>query len=78
MTLVFTESQWNKIYHQIRQDYGDTVILISWRLKETLGFTVRRHQGHNPINGHWVNDIRLDFYDEASLVFFKLKYYENN
>jgi hypothetical protein len=48
--------------------------LVSWRLKETLGFTVRYHQGHNPINGHWVNDIRLDFINEDAATFFRLKY----
>ena len=75
MTLIFTERQWNKIYHRIRYDYGDAVILISWRLKEELGFTVRRHRDYDPVNGHMKDDIRLDFYDEAKMVFFKLKYY---
>jgi hypothetical protein len=75
MTLIFTERQWNKVYNHIRQDYGDAVILISWRLKEELGFTVRRHRDYDPVNGHMKDDIRLDFYDEAKMVFFKLKYY---
>ena len=75
MTLTFTERQWNKIYHRIRDDYGDAVILISWKLKEELGFTVRRHRDYDPVNGHMREDIRLDFYDEAKMVFFKLKYY---
>jgi hypothetical protein len=75
MTLIFTERQWNKVYNRIRQDYGDAVILISWRLKEELGFTVRRHQDYDPVNGHMKDDIRLDFYNEAKMVFFKLKYY---
>jgi hypothetical protein len=48
--------------------------MISWRLRETLGFTVRHHQDHNPINGHWVHDIRLDFVDEDAATFFRLKY----
>lgn len=74
MTLTLTEKKWNTIYNLIREEYGDSVILISWKLKETLGFTVRRHSDHNPINGHWVSDIRLDFYDEAAMTFFQLKY----
>jgi hypothetical protein len=74
MTLIFTERQWNKMYNRIRSDYGDAVVLISWRLKQELGFTVRRHRDYDPIDGH-INDIRLDFYDEAKMVFFKLKYY---
>jgi hypothetical protein len=74
MTLILTEYTWNKIYNQIREEYGDSVVIISWKLKETLGFTVRRHRDYNPINGHMVNDIRLDFYDQVALTFFQLKY----
>ena len=74
MTLVLTEKQWNEIYNQIREEHGDSVILLSWKLKDTLGFTVRRHRDYNPINGHMVNDIRLDFYDNTALTFFQLKY----
>ena len=74
MTLTLTEYKWNQIYNQIREEYGDTTVIISWRLKETLGFTVRRHRDYNPINGHMVNDIRLDFYNDAALTFFQLKY----
>lgn len=74
MTLTLTEYKWNQIYNQIREEYGDTTVIISWKLKETLGFTVRRHRDYNPVNGHMVNDIRLDFYDEAAMTFFQLKY----
>ena len=74
MTLILTESNWNTIYNQIREEYGDTTVIISWKLKETLGFTVRRHRDYNPINGHMVDDIRLDFYDEPAMTFFQLKY----
>ena len=74
MTLILTESEWNTIYNQIREEYGDTTVIISWKLKETLGFTVRRHRDYNPINGHMVDDIRLDFYDEPAMTFFQLKY----
>ena len=74
MTLILTEYIWNEIYIRLREEYGDTVVIISWKLKETLGFTVRRHRDYNPVNGHMVDDIRLDFYDEAALTFFQLKY----
>jgi len=74
MTLTLTESEWNKIYNLIRKDYGDSVVLLSWKLRETLGFTVRRHRAYNPINGHMVNDIRLDFYTTSAVTFFRLKY----
>ena len=74
MTLVLSEYTWNEIYIRIREEYGDPVVIISWKLKETLGFTVRRHRDYDPVNGHMVNDIRLDFYDEAAMTFFQLKY----
>ena len=74
MTLTLTEYTWNKIYNQIREEYGDTTVLLTGRLKDTLGFTVRRHRDYNPINGHMINDIRLDFYNDAALTFFQLKY----
>ena len=70
MTLTLTEKKWNTIYNQIREEHGDSVILISWKLKDTLGFTVRRHRDYDPVKGHMVNDIRLDFYDNAALTFF--------
>ena len=78
MTLVLSERDWNKIYHQIRDEYGDTVILISWKLRDTLGFTVRRHRDYNEKLGHMVNDIRLDFYNEPAMTFFQLKYLNND
>lgn len=74
MTLVISEKKWNNIYNQIREEYGDTVVLLSWKLRETLGFTVRRHRDYDPINGHMKDDIRLDFYEEPALIFFQLKY----
>jgi hypothetical protein len=74
MTLILTEYIWNEIYIRIREEYGDSVVIISWKLKEALGFTVRRHRDYDPVNGHMVNDIRLDFYDNAALTFFQLKY----
>ena len=74
MTLTLTEKKWNELYNQIREEHGDSTVLLSWKLKETLGFTVRRHRDYNPVNGHMVNDIRLDFYDESAMTFFQLKY----
>lgn len=74
MTLVISEKKWLNIYNQIRKDHGDAVVMISWKLRETLGFTVRRHRDYDPVKGHMVDDIRLDFYDQPALTFFQLKY----
>jgi len=73
-TVVLKHQEWTAIRQRIDADYGKINTLVSWRLKATLGFTVRHHQGHNPINGHWVDDIRLDFVNEDSRTFFQLKY----
>jgi hypothetical protein len=74
MTLTLTEKKWNTIYNQIRKEHGDSTVLLSWKLKDTLGFTVRRHRDYDPVKGYMVHDIRLDFYDNAALTFFQLKY----
>ena len=74
MTLVLTEHKWNTIYNQIRQEHGDSVVLLSWKLKETLGFSVRRHRDYDPDKGHMVCDIRLDFYNQTAVTFFQIKY----
>jgi hypothetical protein len=50
------------------------VVLISWKLKEILGFTVRRHRDYDPDKGHMVCDILLDFYNQTAITFFQLKY----
>jgi hypothetical protein len=73
-TIVLAHKEWNNIRRSIDADYGRVTTLVSWRLRETLGFTVRHHQGNNPINGHWVNDTRLDFVNEDAATFFRLKY----
>jgi len=73
-TIVLDNQEWRDLQKRITADYGIVVAMISWKTKETLGFTVRHHQGNNPINGHWVNDIRLDFVNEDAATFFRLKY----
>ena len=73
-TLILDKKVWRDLQQRITSDYGIVVAMISWKTKETLGFTVRHHQGHNPINGHRVNDIRLDFVDQDAATFFRLKY----
>jgi hypothetical protein len=73
-TLVLKHSEWDNIRQRIDADYGIVVAMISWKTKETLGFTVRRHRVYHLSNHQYVDDIRLDFVNEDSLVFFKLKY----
>lgn len=73
-TIVLKHSEWLAVRKRIESDYGPAPTLVSWRLRELLGFTVRHHKGYNIWNKIHENDIRLDFVNEDSLTFFKLKY----
>lgn len=73
-TLILKHSEWDNIRRRIDADYGIVVAMVSWKTKETLGFTVRHHRGYSVLNHQYVDDIRLDFVNEDSVVFFKLKY----
>ena len=73
-TIVLQNHAWDQLRPRIDADYGKITTMISWRLKETLGFTVRRHRGFDPKAGSYVDDTRLDFVDETSATFFRMKY----
>jgi hypothetical protein len=74
MTLTLSELDWLRIYHQIIQDYGQSTVILSWRLRETLGLRVRRHSWYDHNTDRHCQDIRLDFDSEDCAVFFQLKY----
>jgi len=80
--------EWNEISSKISKEYGSK-IMISWVLKRELGFTIRHHKGlvehdkdvwevmksegyHNRY--HYEDQVHLDFYNEAQMSFFVLKY----
>jgi len=73
-TVVLSHDTWTKIRQQIDADYGRAVAMVSWKLQETLGFTVRHHCGHNVWKKRFEDDIRLDFVNKDALTFFQLKY----
>ena len=83
---------WCLLTERIKADYGDNILLISWRLKRELGFTVRHHKGLEPHDKetwemmksegwdkryYYQDQIHLDFWNEASMSFFMLKYLNN-
>lgn len=93
-TIIFdSESDWERVRQRIIAQYGLSIVLVSWRLKRELGFTVRRHKAYLPWNkeqkdnwGHTtelkyqyypVEQVHLDFYNDSSLSFFILKFMEN-
>ena len=73
-TLTLSFDAWRKLQEKIIEDYGRTTMLISWRLKSTLGFTVREHVDYTQDNWADRNTIRLDFWDDQLQTLFLLKY----
>lgn len=73
-TLILKHSEWNRLRQRISNDYGQTTVMLSWRLKETLGFTARTHSGKNSLTNIYEYDTRLDFVSQDALTFFNLKY----
>ena len=79
---------WHEIREQMIQDFGRINIIISWRCKREFGFTVREHKGLEPhgkdfldlvgddwkYRYHYQDQIHLDFYSEAQMTWFQLKY----
>lgn len=77
-TLVLSTNAWHSLQEKIIEDYGRATLMISWRLKATLGFSVREHTWYDHVDGFMdrFTDIRLDFYDEQLQTLFLLKYSE--
>lgn len=75
-TLTLSHDAWEELKDKIAEDYGRTTVLISWRLKSTLGFTVREHRDYTQDEWQKRNTIRLDFWDEQLQTLFLLKYSE--
>lgn len=86
LIIFYYPRDWEEISARIVKEYGASM-LISWKLKRELGFTVRHHKGLMPYNdgGDLISDygkgryyyddqIHLDFYNEAAQSFFMLKY----
>ena len=85
-----TEAQWAPLHQRLAQDYHDrpSVMLIRSVMRQTLGFTVRRHRERRDIRqmasefgmpeySIMMKDwICLDFYDPALETWFRLKYAE--
>lgn len=72
-TIAMNNRQWAKLKSKIVEDYGQSTVLISWRLRDTLGFTVREHRDYS-VDTWEYNSIRLDFWDDYLNTLFLLKY----
>lgn len=78
-TITLSEGEWAPIYNKLAQQYMDrpSVILIRSKMREELGFTVRRHaEWKTGGNDQWDRDdtIRLDFYSDEALTWFRLSF----
>jgi hypothetical protein len=76
-TIKLSHSEWSKLKAALITDYGLTTILISWKMRKQLGFTVREHQYfEKQPNGtnHYKEYICLDFWDPAMQTLFLIKY----
>ena len=73
--IVLTQSKWYKLKERLTTDHSPSVMMLSYRMKDKLGFTVREHRGYSPDSGYMV-DMRLDFYNEPKRTMFLLKYSE--
>lgn len=66
--IVLSMMQWAKLRDEMLKYYPRSVILISYKPKEELGFTVRKDYDRLTVH--------LDFFDEVKRTFFILKYSE--
>lgn len=73
-TITLSNQQWEKLKSQIIEDYGRTTVLISWRLRDTLGFTLRQHRDEKETEWKKMYTMRLDFWDDMLHTMFLLKY----
>jgi hypothetical protein len=84
--------EFEDLFHRLLQEHGRSTMMISWKLKRELGFTIRNHKGlaeHDKDTWevmksegfhnryHYEMQVHLDFYNEAQQTFFVLKYLNN-
>lgn len=81
-SIILEERKWEQIYQEIKRKERPSTYLSRNKMKDVLGFTVRRHvdydTGYVPILGD-IDPVRihLDFYNEQKRVMFLLKYGED-
>jgi hypothetical protein len=80
--IIFCSTQhWDDVWQKILADNGAS-IGISWVLKRELGFTVRHHEKWTTFYSAEIcgqrhrldRQVHLDFFNEAALTWFQLKY----
>ena len=84
--------EFEELHYRLLEEHGRATMLVSWRMKRELGFTIRHHKGLVPHDEsewqimksegwnhryHYEDQVHLDFYNEAQQTFFVLKYLNN-
>jgi hypothetical protein len=84
--------EFEELHHSLFKEYGQSTMMISWKMKRELGFTIRHHKGLVPHDAvewkqmkeegwthryHYEEQVHLDFYNESAMSWFVLKYLNN-
>jgi hypothetical protein len=84
--------EFETLHDRLMADHGRSTMLISWKMKRELGFTIRNHKGlveHDKDTWevmksegwnhryHYESQVHVDFYSEAQQSWFVLKYLNN-
>lgn len=73
-TIALSYRSWDRLKEKIVEDYGHTTVLISWRMREQLGCTVRDHRDYSHDDWRSSKPMRLDFWCDQMQTMFLLKY----
>lgn len=74
--ITMSEAQWEHLRAQLTKDHKPSVMLLSYRTKEVLGFTVRTHVWYDEPTRRYKDCVCLDFYNEPKRTMFLLRYSE--
>jgi hypothetical protein len=78
--IVLSEPKWNLLRERLLQDHPKSVMLVSRKTREVLGFTVRYHEyweiDQQTYKNRYKHHVCLDFYNEPKRTMFMLKYSE--
>jgi len=66
-------ADWDEVWNKIIA-HNSPSIALSWVLKRELGFTVRHHEEWSQARRRYIKKVHLDFFNEAALTWFQLKY----
>jgi hypothetical protein len=76
-TVYLTEKNWSTIRAILAAENTPSTMMISWRMRDRLGFTVREHREWTERKGryHFVEEsIVLDFYNESKYTLFLMRF----